>query len=272
MRCWCSRRLASSRVTPSRTVTSLLAGSSARCTGVAASVAKRTSRLVRMPTSLPLPRSTTGMPEIWCRAISASASASVCSGWMVTGFTTMPDSNFLTLRTSAACASASRFLWMTPMPPACAMAIAMRRLGDGVHRRRHQRDAELDRAGEPGAGVGLVGQDRRSGGLQQDVVEGERLADGDGRRGRHGGLGAQVEERGAALYLRLSRRPSAPARRLGAGAATGAARGARAGPAPGRGAGPARGRGQRGRDRLGRVILALLTACIFVAANRLDPF
>jgi hypothetical protein len=28
----------------------------------------------------------------------------------------------------------------------------------------------------------------------------------------------------------------------------------------------------RGRDRLGRVIPALLTACIFVVANRLDPF
>jgi hypothetical protein len=44
---------------------------------------------------------------------------------MVTGFTTMPDSNFLTLRTSLACASGSRFLWITPMPPYCAMAIAM---------------------------------------------------------------------------------------------------------------------------------------------------
>ena len=35
--------------------------------GVPLSVAKRTSRLVRMPASLPLPapRSTTGMPEIW---------------------------------------------------------------------------------------------------------------------------------------------------------------------------------------------------------------
>ena len=123
MRCWCSSRLASSELTPSRTVTSFSWVISA-LTGVALSVAKRTSRLVRMPTSLPL-RSTTGMPEIWCCDISASASARVCSGWMVTGFTTMPNSNFLTLRTSLACASAVRFLWMTPMPPTWAMAIAM---------------------------------------------------------------------------------------------------------------------------------------------------
>ena len=58
-------------------------------------------------------------------AISARASASVWSGWMVSGLTTMPDSNFLTRRTWAACSAGSRFLWMTPMPPCCAMAIAI---------------------------------------------------------------------------------------------------------------------------------------------------
>ena len=36
----------------------------------------------------------------------------------------MPDSNFLTWRTCAAWASGSRLRWMTPRPPACAMAIA----------------------------------------------------------------------------------------------------------------------------------------------------
>ena len=109
MRCWCSSRLASSWPTPSRTVTSLsLVISSA--TVWRGSAAKRTSRLVRMPTSLPgtclwplPPPSTTGMPEMLFSFISASASASVASGWMVSGFTTMPDSNFLTWRTCAAC-------------------------------------------------------------------------------------------------------------------------------------------------------------------------
>ncbi len=90
------------------------------------SVAKRTSRLVRMPTSLPLPFSTTGMPEISCRFMRSSASASVASGWMVSGFTTMPLSKRFTLRTSSAWRAMSRFLWMTPMPPCWAMQIAMR--------------------------------------------------------------------------------------------------------------------------------------------------
>ena len=60
---------------------------------------------------------------------------------------------------------------MTPMPPAWAMAMAMRRLGHRVHGGGHQRDAELDRAREPGAGVGLAGQHLGGGRLQQDVVE-----------------------------------------------------------------------------------------------------
>ena len=128
MRCWCRRRLASSCPTLSRTVISrsLVISSATLWRG---SVAKRTSRLVRMPTSLPArplpPPSTTGMPEMPWSCISVSASASVASGAMVTGLTTMPDSNFLTWRTCAACSSGSRLRWMTPMPPACAMAMAI---------------------------------------------------------------------------------------------------------------------------------------------------
>ena len=125
MRYWCNRRRASSGSTPSRTVTSRSLVISA-LTVSARLLAKRTSRLVRMPASRPLPRSTTGMPEIWWCCIRSSASASVWSGWMVTGFTTMPDSNFLTLRTSTAWRRMSRFLWITPMPPAWAIAIASR--------------------------------------------------------------------------------------------------------------------------------------------------
>ena len=91
------------------------------------SLAKRTSRLVRMPTrrcgGLPSP-STTGIPLIWCAFISSSASPSVRSGVMVSGFTTMPDSYFFTRLISAACDSMLIFLWMTPMPPAWAMAMA----------------------------------------------------------------------------------------------------------------------------------------------------
>jgi hypothetical protein len=114
--------LASSRDTPSRTVISPSRVISSLI-GWLALVAKRTSRLVRMPTSLRV-GSTTGMPEMRWSAISLSASARLAAGPMVTGLTTMPDSNFLTLRTSSACWTGSRLRWMTPMPPAWAMAMA----------------------------------------------------------------------------------------------------------------------------------------------------
>ena len=89
-------------------------------------VSKRTSRLVRMPTSRPLSSSTTGMPEIPCSSLRRSASLTGRSGAMVSGLTTMPASNFLTRRTSCAWASGVMFLWMMPRPPACAMAMASR--------------------------------------------------------------------------------------------------------------------------------------------------
>ena len=60
------------------------------------------------------------------RRISASASASVASGKMVIGSTTMPLSNRFTLRTSSAWSSGDRLRWITPMPPACAIATARR--------------------------------------------------------------------------------------------------------------------------------------------------
>ena len=44
----------------------------------------------------------------------------------MTGSTIMPDSERFTLSTSAACASIVRFLWITPSPPCCAIAIARR--------------------------------------------------------------------------------------------------------------------------------------------------
>src|SRR5260370_891734 len=129
MRCLCSIRFASSWLTPSRRVKrfSCVISSEVFWRG---SVAKRTSRLVRMPTSLPgtplVAPVTTGMPENPWSFISAIASDSMASGPMVKGLTTMPDSYFLTCRTWAAWPSTSKLRWMTPTPPACAIAIAMR--------------------------------------------------------------------------------------------------------------------------------------------------
>ena len=47
-----------------------------------------------------------------------------CSGDSVIGLTIMPLSDRFTRSTSDACSSIERFLWMTPMPPCCAIAIA----------------------------------------------------------------------------------------------------------------------------------------------------
>src|SRR6516225_11453256 len=95
---------------------------------------------------------------------------------MVRGLTTMPDSNFLTRRTSSAWRAISRFLWMTPSPPDC-HGDGHLALGHRVHGRGEQRDAELDALGQPGSGIGGGGEDGGRGRLQQDVIESQRLAD-----------------------------------------------------------------------------------------------
>ena len=77
-----------------------------------------------MPTSRPS-ASTTGMPLIRWRLVSACASARVAVGEMVIGLTTMPLSNRFTARTAPHCSSAVRLRWRTPMPPNCAITIAM---------------------------------------------------------------------------------------------------------------------------------------------------
>ena len=61
---------------------------------------------------------------------------------------------------------------------------------DRIHGGRDERNAQADRPCEPGAGLGLCRQDGRPAGLQQDVVEGQRLGDGRDRRG--GGDGHAV--------------------------------------------------------------------------------
>ena len=86
--------------------------------------AKRTSRFVRIPTSLPA-ASVTGIPLIRCRSINAFASPSVASGVIVIGLTTMPLSKRFTVRTAAHCSAISRLRCNTPIPPSCAMTIAM---------------------------------------------------------------------------------------------------------------------------------------------------
>ena len=116
--------MASSRLPPSRMVTSFLCGVMIAFTGWSSAVSKRRSRLVTMPTTLPL--FTTGKPEILCSRCRAITSRTVCSGVTVIGSRSTPDSKRLTLATSAACPCAVRFLWTMPIPPSCAIAMASR--------------------------------------------------------------------------------------------------------------------------------------------------
>src|SRR6202158_1514984 len=82
------------------------------------------SLLVMIPTSCPS-RFTMGTPEILNRLIRATASRSVPSGESVIGLSIIPLSDRLTRSTSAAWRSIDMFLWMTPIPPARAIAIAI---------------------------------------------------------------------------------------------------------------------------------------------------
>jgi hypothetical protein len=66
------------------------------------------------------------MPEMPCSRISASASASVASGADGDRVDHHAALELLDLATCSACSSGSRLRWMTPMPPACAMAMASR--------------------------------------------------------------------------------------------------------------------------------------------------
>ena len=82
------------------------------------------SRLVMMPTSL-FSWSTTGRPEMWNLPHSLSRSASVTSGFTVSGSVIMPDSERFTTSTCAAWSSIERLRCNTPMPPLRAMAMAI---------------------------------------------------------------------------------------------------------------------------------------------------
>ena len=78
-----------------------------------------------------------------CSRISSSARDSGASGSMVTGSTTIPLSYFFTLRDLARLPlGACRFLWMMPMPPSCAMAMAVRASVTVSIAAREQRDVQ----------------------------------------------------------------------------------------------------------------------------------
>mmetsp|Transcript_127763 Transcript_127763/g.272479 ORF Transcript_127763/g.272479 Transcript_127763/m.272479 type:complete len:249 (-) Transcript_127763:283-1029(-) len=123
------RSLALFKSTPSCAVTRSLRGVMICVTLVLErSFTKSVSRFVTKPMSLePItPSSVTGKPVKPADALSLSSSSRVIVGEMQTGSMMKPLSNFFTLRTSRTCASTGKFVWMTPMPPSNAIAMAIR--------------------------------------------------------------------------------------------------------------------------------------------------
>ena len=122
----CARRIscASERVVPTGAVMRLSLVITSEILALK-SVRKRISLFVMIPTSLPL-SSTIGTPEILNFPIRSSASLTIWSSVSEKGFTITPFSERLTLSTSSACCSIDIFLWMIPIPPSRAIAIAMR--------------------------------------------------------------------------------------------------------------------------------------------------
>mmetsp|Transcript_89431 Transcript_89431/g.213645 ORF Transcript_89431/g.213645 Transcript_89431/m.213645 type:complete len:241 (-) Transcript_89431:215-937(-) len=124
---FCRRALASKRSQPSRMVTRSFAGVMMALSRVLRSAMKSVSRFVTKPRSLaPIcPFSVTGNPVKPCLVLSKSNSSKVIVGRTHTGSRMKPALNFFTLATSLACPSTERLVWITPMPPSKAIAIAM---------------------------------------------------------------------------------------------------------------------------------------------------
>ena len=124
MRCWCNNAVISLAPASSPTVTSRSLVVITVATGSLNRVSNRRSRLVTIPTSCR--PSTTGTPEMLLARVTCKTSPMVASGLTVRGSRITPASYFFTCDTSLAWRSGLMFLWMMPMPPWAAMAIARR--------------------------------------------------------------------------------------------------------------------------------------------------
>ena len=95
---------------------------------------------------------------------------------MVTGFTTMPLSNFFTARTWSACSSGVRFAVDDAHAAGLRHGDGEARLGDGVHCGGKDRQIDRDRPRHPRTDIGLARHDLGKSRPQQHVVEGEGFA------------------------------------------------------------------------------------------------
>ena len=144
------------------------------------SVAKRTSRLVRMPTSLPArplpPPSTTGMPEMWCSCISVERVGERRVG--MDGDRVHHHAGFEFLHLAHLRGLHVGLEIAVDDADAAGLRHGDRhvRFGHRVHGRGDDRDIERDAARDARADVHFRGQDVRQAGLEQHVVEGEAFA------------------------------------------------------------------------------------------------
>mmetsp|Transcript_50508 Transcript_50508/g.109917 ORF Transcript_50508/g.109917 Transcript_50508/m.109917 type:complete len:294 (+) Transcript_50508:772-1653(+) len=115
------------RSTPSGAVTSFPIGVMMEPTCAARSFRKSVSRFVTTPRSFEpiLPSTVTGKPVKPHFLRSSSSSASVVAVGMHLGSMMKPLLYCFTSITSLHCSSTGRFVWMTPMPPCSAMAMAI---------------------------------------------------------------------------------------------------------------------------------------------------
>ena len=98
---------------------------------------------------------------------------SVAIGAMVMGLTTIPLSKRLTARTAAHCSSTERLRCSTPMPPICAITIAMSASVTVSIAEEMTGMLRLMFPRQAGARVGLRGNDVALARPQEDVVEGK---------------------------------------------------------------------------------------------------
>ena len=112
---------------------------------------------------------------MWYVAISSSASETSAPAGSVTGSTIIPDSERLTLSTSATCASIERLRWTIPIPPSRASAIARRASVTVSIAAETIGISIVMLARQPRCGRDVVREDSRLGRDEQDVVERQPL-------------------------------------------------------------------------------------------------
>ncbi len=171
--CRCRIAFASSRVVPTGAVTRSRAVISAE-TGWPVFDSKRRSRLVRMPTSTPVvvgdrharnPVALHQFERVGDRVTRTERD----------GLDDHPRLGALDLVDLGDLVGDRKIAVQDADPALAGQGDREARLGDGVHRRGHDRDLERDRPGQACRRAHVVRQHGRLGGHEQDVIEGEAL-------------------------------------------------------------------------------------------------